>query len=81
MANTTYILHTQLVEYDRHRLLAVERLILETICFNFTTRMPFPYLIKIARAINGWRLLLYFFTPLILIFWQQAKNSRSFHGG
>lgn len=43
----------QSVEHDRHRLLAVERLILETICFNFTTRMPFPYLIKIARAINA----------------------------
>ncbi|KAK7056895.1 RNA polymerase II C-terminal domain kinase beta subunit [Paramarasmius palmivorus] len=42
-----------LVEQDRQRLLAIERLILETICFNFTSRMPFPYVIKIGRALGG----------------------------
>ncbi|KAJ4482035.1 cyclin-like protein [Lentinula aciculospora] len=42
----------QLVENDRQRLLAVERLILETICFNFTSRMPFSYVIKIGRALG-----------------------------
>ncbi|KAF8073747.1 cyclin-like protein [Lyophyllum atratum] len=41
----------QVVERDRQRLLAIERLILETICFNFTSRMPFPYVIKIGRAL------------------------------
>ncbi|EMD39547.1 hypothetical protein CERSUDRAFT_63170 [Gelatoporia subvermispora B] len=43
----------QTVEHDRQRLLAVERLILETICFNFTSRMPFPYVIKIGRAFGA----------------------------
>ncbi|KAF9013220.1 cyclin-like protein [Cyathus striatus] len=43
----------QVVENDRQRLLAVERLILETICFNFTSRMPFPYVIKIGRALGA----------------------------
>ena len=43
----------QLVEHDRQRLLAIERLILETVCFNFTSRMPFPYVIKIARSLRG----------------------------
>ncbi|KAK7469326.1 RNA polymerase II C-terminal domain kinase beta subunit [Stygiomarasmius scandens] len=43
----------QVVEHDRQRLLAVERLILETICFNFTSRMPFPYVIKIGKALGA----------------------------
>ncbi|KAI0731920.1 cyclin-like protein [Fomitopsis betulina] len=43
----------QTVELDRQRLLAVERLMLETICFNFTSRMPFPYVIKIGRALGA----------------------------
>ena len=43
----------KVVEQDRQRLLAVERLVLETICFNFTSRMPFPYVIKIGRALGG----------------------------
>ncbi|KAH9941071.1 cyclin-like protein [Amylocystis lapponica] len=41
------------VEHDRQRLLAVERLTLETVCFNFTSRMPFPYVIKIGRAFGA----------------------------
>ncbi|EGN92198.1 hypothetical protein SERLA73DRAFT_191446 [Serpula lacrymans var. lacrymans S7.3] len=40
-------------EHDRQRLLAVERLILETICFNFTSRMPFPYVIKIGKILGA----------------------------
>ncbi|KAH7922586.1 cyclin-like protein [Leucogyrophana mollusca] len=40
-------------EHDRQRLLAVERLILETICFNFTSKMPFPYVIKIGRTLGA----------------------------
>ncbi|KAG6837180.1 hypothetical protein H0H93_013407 [Arthromyces matolae] len=43
----------QVVEHDRQRLLAVERLILETICFNFTSRMAFQYVIKIGRALKA----------------------------
>lgn len=41
------------VEHDRQRLLAVERLILETVSFNFTSRLPFPYVIKAGRALRG----------------------------
>jgi CTD kinase subunit beta len=41
------------VEHDRQRLLAVERLALETICFNFTSRMSFPYVIKLGRAFGA----------------------------
>jgi CTD kinase subunit beta len=43
----------QVVERDRQRLLAIERLLLETICFNFTSRMPFPYVIKLGKAFGG----------------------------
>ncbi|KAF5314841.1 hypothetical protein D9619_006929 [Psilocybe cf. subviscida] len=42
-----------IVEADRLRLLAIERLILETICFNFTARMPFPYVIKLGKEFRG----------------------------
>ena len=41
------------MEHDRQRLLAIERLFVETICFNFNTRLPFPYVIKISRAFGG----------------------------
>jgi CTD kinase subunit beta len=41
------------VEQDRQRILSVERYILENICFNFTSRMPFPYVIKIGRQLQG----------------------------
>ncbi|KAL0961355.1 hypothetical protein HGRIS_006311 [Hohenbuehelia grisea] len=47
------IVDPQVVENDRQRLLAVERLILEAICFNFTSRMPFPYVIKLGKAIGA----------------------------
>ena len=43
----------QTLESDRQRLLAIERLILETICFNFTSKMPFPFVIKFGRYFNG----------------------------
>ena len=43
----------QALESDRQRLLAIERLILETICFNFTSKMPFPLVIKFGRYFNG----------------------------
>ncbi|KAI0789796.1 cyclin-like protein [Abortiporus biennis] len=41
------------VEQDRQRLLGVERLILETICFNFKGRMPFPYVIKFGHSLQA----------------------------
>ncbi|KAH9936171.1 cyclin-like protein, partial [Fomitopsis serialis] len=63
----------QTVELDRQRLLAVERLMLETICFNFTSRMPFPYVIKIGRSLGAtkkltklaWRLTIDSFRTLV----------------
>lgn len=42
-----------MVESERQRLLTIERLILETICFNFTSRMAFPYVIKIGRVLKA----------------------------
>ncbi|EAU86072.2 hypothetical protein CC1G_07151 [Coprinopsis cinerea okayama7 len=50
----------QLVESDRARLLAIERLMLETICFNFTARLPFPYVIKIGRVMKASKKLIKF---------------------
>ncbi|XP_006462585.1 hypothetical protein AGABI2DRAFT_152024 [Agaricus bisporus var. bisporus H97] len=47
----------QVVESDRQRLLAIERLILETICFNFKCRLPFSYVIKIGRQLRATKLL------------------------
>ncbi|KAJ7708526.1 cyclin-like protein [Mycena metata] len=41
------------VERDRQRVLAIERLLLETVCFNFTSRMPFPYVVKLGRAFGA----------------------------
>ncbi|KAG8820713.1 hypothetical protein FRC19_008660 [Serendipita sp. 401] len=37
---------------DRRKLLAIERLVLETISFNFTIQMAFPYIIKFARQLD-----------------------------
>ncbi|QRV92530.1 Cyclin, N-terminal domain [Ceratobasidium sp. AG-Ba] len=41
------------LEADRHRLIAIERLILETICFNFRVRLPFSYVIKLSRGLHA----------------------------
>ncbi|PAV16818.1 cyclin [Pyrrhoderma noxium] len=41
-----------IVEQDRQNLLGIERLVIETISFNFTVRMPFPYVIKFSRSLN-----------------------------
>jgi len=38
---------------SRSRQMAIERLILETICFNFTSKMPFPYVIKVGKDLKG----------------------------
>ncbi|TCD62990.1 hypothetical protein EIP91_006149 [Steccherinum ochraceum] len=41
------------VEHDRQNLLKLERAILETVCFNFTSRMAFPYVIKAGRSLRA----------------------------
>ncbi|KAG8764030.1 hypothetical protein FRC12_008329 [Ceratobasidium sp. 428] len=41
------------LEGDRHRLIAIERLILETICFNFRVKLPFAYVIKLCRELHA----------------------------
>ncbi|CAE6391103.1 unnamed protein product [Rhizoctonia solani] len=41
------------LEADRHRLISIERLILETICFNFRVRLPFSYVIKMCREFHA----------------------------
>ena len=43
----------QILEQDRLKLLSVERLLLETICFNFKVNMPFSYVVKFAKALGG----------------------------
>ncbi|KIY50672.1 cyclin-like protein [Fistulina hepatica ATCC 64428] len=45
------------VETDRQRLLGIERLIMETICFNFTSKVPFPYVIKLGKALRAPKIL------------------------
>jgi CTD kinase subunit beta len=66
-------------QHDKTRLLAIERLILETICFNFTSRLPFPYVIKLGRAFKGKSLPL--LCPLVsLILFQRAKSSPGLPG-
>jgi len=41
------------LETDRHRLISIERLILETICFNFRVKLPFAYVIKLCRELHA----------------------------
>ena len=43
----------QVIEGDRKRILAIERLVLETICFNFNTRMSFSFVIKVGKGLGG----------------------------
>jgi CTD kinase subunit beta len=38
---------------DRKRLIVIERLILETICFNFTVQLAFPYVIKFGKELGA----------------------------
>ncbi|KAF9485777.1 cyclin-like protein [Pholiota conissans] len=57
-----------MVEADRQRLLAVERLILETICFNFKARMPFPYVIKLGKQLKASK-------KLIKLAWRMSIDS------
>lgn len=43
------------MEQDRQHLLGIERLVLETISFNFTVTIPFPYVIKACKKLGGKR--------------------------
>lgn len=56
----------QVVENDRQRLLSVERYILESICFNFTSRLPFSYIVKIGRALGATKMLTKFAWRLVM---------------
>lgn len=38
---------------DRKKVIVIERLILETICFNFTVQMAFPYIIKFGKELGA----------------------------
>ncbi|KAL7415299.1 cyclin-like protein [Mrakia frigida] len=42
-----------LLEQDRLKLLSIERLLLETVCFNFKVHMPFSYVVKFAKALGA----------------------------
>ncbi|KZV84011.1 cyclin-like protein, partial [Exidia glandulosa HHB12029] len=56
------------VESDRQRLLSIERLLLECVCFNFTLRLAFPYVIKFGRALQASR-------DLVGLAWRIAVDS------
>ena len=38
---------------DRKKVIVIERLILETICFNFTVQTAFPYVIKFGKELGA----------------------------
>jgi len=38
---------------DRKKVIVIERLILETICFNFTVQVAFPYVIKFGKELRA----------------------------
>lgn len=45
--------HPQTLEADRLKVLAIERLVLETVCFNFSVQTPFEYVLKCGKALGG----------------------------
>ncbi|KAG8907715.1 hypothetical protein FRB99_002511 [Tulasnella sp. 403] len=56
------------VENDRKRMIGIERLVLETICFNFNTRMPFSFVIKLGKELGATK-------ELIKLAWHLAVDS------
>lgn len=40
------------LEQERRRVLSIERLVLETMCFAFRVSVPFPLVIKLARRMG-----------------------------
>lgn len=41
-----------MLEHERRRILSVERLVLETICFAFRAPVPFPLVIKLGKKLG-----------------------------
>lgn len=46
-----------MLEADRLKVLSIERLVLETVCFNFSVDTPFEYVIKFGKGLGGSSLL------------------------
>jgi len=44
---------TKAAAEDRKKVIVIERLILETICFNFTVQMAFSYVIKFGKELRA----------------------------
>ena len=40
------------LEHERRRVLSIERLVLETICFAFRVAVPFPLVVKFGRKMG-----------------------------
>lgn len=40
------------LEHERKRVLAIERLVLETICFAFRVAVPFPLVVKFGKRLG-----------------------------
>ncbi|KAG8955834.1 hypothetical protein FRC04_006280 [Tulasnella sp. 424] len=56
------------VETDRKRIIAIERLVLEMICFNFNTRLSFSFVIKLGKVLGATK-------DLIKLAWHLAVDS------
>ncbi|KAL1410333.1 RNA polymerase II C-terminal domain kinase beta subunit [Vanrija albida] len=41
---------TQMLEHERRRVLNIERLVLETVCFSFGVAVPFPLVVKFGKT-------------------------------
>ncbi|KAG8926786.1 hypothetical protein FRC02_008681 [Tulasnella sp. 418] len=53
---------------DKNRMAAIERLVLETICFNFQVQLPFSFVIKLGRDLGASK-------DLIKLAWRLAIDS------
>ncbi|CDZ98235.1 CDK9 kinase-activating protein cyclin T [Phaffia rhodozyma] len=47
-----------MLEADRTKLLSIERLVLETVCFNFRVQTPFTFVIKFGKVLGASKLLI-----------------------
>lgn len=43
---------TQMLEHERRRVLNIERLVLETMCFSFGVAVPFPFVVKFGKKLG-----------------------------
>ncbi|KAK4687398.1 CTD kinase subunit beta, partial [Tremellales sp. Uapishka_1] len=56
-------INPQMAEHDRSKVLMIERLVLETMCFNFKVEVGFPMVVKLAKklglkkdvGLSGWK--------------------------